>query len=61
MLYGDLFEIMDAARKSFWFLLEVDDATDYTTVGMIPGHDSGSLWQAYEDGWLRWAGHPTAS
>jgi hypothetical protein len=31
VLYGDLFEIMDATGKSFWFLLVVDDATDYTS------------------------------
>ena len=49
---------MDSRGKSFWYLLLVDDATDYCSIGMVGGHDSGNLWAAYEDGWLRWAGPP---
>eukprot|EP00969_Alexandrium_andersonii_P091723 4048497-Alexandrium_andersonii.AAC.1 len=35
-LYGDLFEMPDAAGVSFWFLLLVDDATDYATLSLVP-------------------------
>ena len=36
----------------------MDDATGYITITLMAGHDAESLWQAYEKGWLLWAGPP---
>ena len=57
-VYIDLYEIPDAAGKSFWFCLMCDEATDFCTGYMIKGHDSQSLWEAVETQWLLWAGPP---
>ena len=54
----DPFEVTDARGDVYWFNLCVDDATGYITITLMAGHDAESLWQAYEKGWLLWAGPP---
>eukprot|EP00969_Alexandrium_andersonii_P038580 1690705-Alexandrium_andersonii.AAC.1 len=48
----------DSAGVRLWFLLLVGDATDYATLSLARGHEAVQRWEAYDDGWLRWAGRP---
>ena len=55
VVFGDLFELPDSRGTSYWFLLMIDDATSYSTIGLVAAHVDEELWRAYEVGWLAWA------
>eukprot|EP00974_Lingulodinium_polyedra_P072544 7019875-Lingulodinium_polyedra.AAC.1 len=55
---ADLFKVHDAKGRSYWFILVVDDAVGYCTVTPVKAHDPQTLFDAYEMGWLAWAGPP---
>ena len=57
-VYGDLIEIPGAAGDTHWFLCVVDDSTEYCTLTPLFGHKWSLLCDAYQAGWLAWAGFP---
>ena len=58
IVYGDLFKVHDQDGVGHWYLLLIDDATDYTIIAPVASHSSETLWDAYETYWLAWAGPP---
>ena len=54
----DCFQIHDAGGDGHWFLSVVDRATSFHVGIRVPGHDPMSLWRAFYQSWVRWAGPP---
>ena len=58
IVYGDLLKIQDQEGTGWWFLLVIDDATDYTVVALVENHSSQALWDGDGRYWLKLAGPP---
>ena len=54
----DLYYLVDAEGRRQWFLCAVDVATDYVVSRWIKNHEALTLWQAWCDAWVGWAGPP---
>ena len=54
----DLFYLVDATGKRQWFMCIVDVATDFVVARWIRSHDAPTLWSAWCDAWVGWAGPP---
>ena len=56
----DACQVFDARGQSWWLLVTIDVATDFTNIQVIRHHSSEHFWRALEKGWLTWAGPPDA-
>ena len=54
----DLYYLVDAEGVRQWFMCIVDVATDYVVSRWIANHEALTLWGAWCDAWLGWAGPP---
>ena len=55
-IFIDLAAVKDSKNVTHWYMVIVDDGTDYTVVRRIDNHTEEHLYQATEDAWISWAG-----
>lgn len=54
----DCFKIHDSRGKGHWFLSILDRATSYHIIKRLQDHAPETLYNAFRDGWVNWAGPP---
>eukprot|EP00971_Amphidinium_carterae_P041132 807786-Amphidinium_carterae.1 len=54
----DLYCVTDVEGLNYWGLLVCDSYTGFVSGCLVPDHSSVSLWRAYRECWLQWAGPP---
>ena len=54
----DLFQIHDVREKGFWCLSVVDRATMFHLAVLVKDHAPETLWNAFFQCWVQWAGPP---
>ena len=58
MVYVDLFVISDAKGRTFWFMLVIDQFTDFCAVQSVKSHKSEHSFKCLDRCWCSWAGPP---
>eukprot|EP00971_Amphidinium_carterae_P340289 6478554-Amphidinium_carterae.1 len=54
----DLFCVTDVSGINHWFMLVCDTYTGFVSGCLVHDHSSQTLWKAYRECWLQWAGPP---
>ena len=57
-LFVNFCGVMDVRGNRYWWLVAVNQHTDYTVIAPCPSHESQSVAKKIFRHWIRWAGPP---
>ena len=54
-LFVDLCDVVDVRGNSYWWLVALDQHTDFTVIAPCPSHESHAVAKKIFEHWIRWA------
>ena len=57
-LFVDMCDVVDVRGNRYWWLVAVDQHTDYTVIAPCPSHESQAVAKKIFKHWIRWVGPP---